>query len=112
MKKIKGYANILLTPFMAMPHTCHSIKVNMVFQEVSKNIVKELSAVLEIDLYFLFGFSSKLQISPINAHIKHNTSSVGLMNPCVIMTTNNQRKKSLMVNQGGIHPNWIINAEK
>ena len=39
-KKLKGYSNILLTPFMELPHTCHSISVNMVFQERDKQIQK------------------------------------------------------------------------
>ena len=34
------------------------------------------------------------------------------MNPCIIMTLNGQRKKSITVDQGGINPNWEKHAQK
>lgn len=45
---IIGYSNILLTPLIKMPHTCHNLTINMVFRNKDKSINKDISAVLEI----------------------------------------------------------------
>lgn len=69
-------------------------------------------ACISIDLLFLLNFKAELKISPIEAQILHNTSTFSQMRPFVRMTINGQKKKSLVADGGGIHPNWEKYARK
>lgn len=51
-------------------------------------------------------FQACIDISPIKAHLTHNSADIGDMRPCVIFQMNGQRKKSIISQNGGLHTNW------
>ena len=111
-KKCKAYSNIILNPLYNLPNICHGLTIKMVFQDDEKRIMKDISCILSLDLYFLENFEGIIEITPIEAKITRSAFDLGLMKPCLIFNVNDQIKRTLIVKEGSINPNWEEFATK
>lgn len=103
---------LLLTPLLEEPHTRHRIQLRMKFIDEDSGVLTEDAALVTLEIFYLLKFEAQLEIIPCEAHLKHNTAQIGQMRPCVFITLNKQRKKTMIVDYGGIHPQWNEYAAK
>lgn len=60
----EGFSRVLVTPFIALPHTRHKAKVNLYEREENNKVNNKIVGLLNLEIFFLLKFKAELEIYP------------------------------------------------